>query len=68
VPSTTSEIRFLPPNEERYGDIVSELADVLIMNSQIKKMFNITDEQLQKEKEFKLKRLEERIQNDNKTM
>ena len=42
--------------------IVEELGDVQIMAEQVKKIYNITEEELLSAKEYKLKRLEKRIE------
>lgn len=65
IPSTTSEIRMLPSNEERYSDIVQETADVRIMLQQLE-MFLVSPEEVHDQIDFKVKRLEERIEGDSK--
>ncbi len=42
--------------------IVEEVSDVLIMIEQIKIMFHITDEEIQKVADFKINRLKERLE------
>ena len=64
IPSTTSEIRILPPNEERHSDIVDETADVRIMLQQLE-MFLVSPEEVQEQIDFKVKRLEERMKEKN---
>lgn len=65
IPSTTSEIRMLPPNEERYSDIAQETADVRIMLQQLE-MFLVSPEEVHDQIDFKVKRLEKRMKEEVK--
>lgn len=44
-----------------HENIVEEMADVSVMFKQLKKMYNVTDAELEKEIEYKLARLNARL-------
>lgn len=51
---------------EAKHNLIEEIADARIMTEQIKVMWNISEEEIQNEKEKKLNRLEKRLINGNK--
>lgn len=53
-----------PIYEKHYDQIKEELADVLIMCSQLQYIFGITDKDLDTEIDFKLNRTMERLEHD----
>ena len=46
------------------NDITEELADVIVILEQFKRYYNISDDEIEKIKEFKVKRQMERIDNN----
>lgn len=51
------------PNNEKFKDLASEIADVEIMIKQIKIMFPTINNIVEEQKVFKLKRLNDRLDN-----
>lgn len=52
--------------EEFYNHIAEELADVIVILEQFKRYYNIPDDEIEKIKDFKVKRQLERIDNNEK--
>ena len=52
--------------KEQKEHITEELADVMVILEQFKKYYNIPDDEIEKIKEFKVKRQLERIDNNEK--
>ncbi len=64
---TFDNVKTISVIEESYKkDIAEEIADCMVMLNQFKEYYNITDEQLNRQIEYKINRQIERIQKEEK--